>query len=79
MIRIQIHLPEEQLQALRQLSAASGRSVADLIRQSVELYLNTQRRASRSEQVQRALQAAGRFSSGTRDVSADHDRYLAES
>jgi predicted DNA-binding protein len=72
-------LPEEQLQALRQLSAASGRSVADIIRQSVELYLSTQRRTSRAEQVQRALQAAGRFSLGTADGSADHDRHLAES
>ena len=78
MIRTQIQLSDDQLHALRQLSAASGRSVADLIRQGVELYLSTQHRAGRAEQVQRALQASRRFSSGTRHASAHHDRYLAE-
>ena len=78
MVRTQIQLSEDQLHSLRQLSAVSGRSVADLVRQGVELYLSTQRRAGRAEQVQRALRSVGRFSSGTRDASADHDRYLAE-
>ena len=78
MVRTQIQLSESQLQALRQLSAASGRSIADLVRQGVELYLSTERRTSRAEQVQRALQAVGRFSSGKSDGSAHHDRHLAE-
>jgi len=78
MVRTQIQLSEVQLDALRQLSASSGRSIADLVRQGVELYLSTERRTSRAEQVQRALRAAGRFSSGASDGSADHDRYLAE-
>ena len=78
MVRTQIQLTESQSQSLRQLSAATGRSLADLIRQGVELYLSTQQRANRAEQIERALRVAGKYSSGTKDGSADHDRYLAE-
>lgn len=78
MVRMQVQLTESQVKILRSLSAATGRSIADLIRQGVELYVSTQRRTGREEQVERALRAAGKFSSGTRDGSVDHDRYLAE-
>jgi hypothetical protein len=78
MIRTQIQLTESQLKDLRQVSSATGKSIAALIRQGVALYLSTHRRASREEQVQRALRAAGKFSSGAKDTSTDHDRYLAE-
>ncbi|MBI3693717.1 MAG: ribbon-helix-helix domain-containing protein [Acidobacteria bacterium] len=47
MIRTQVQLTEPQLQALRQLSAQTGKSIADLVRQSVELYLRAQRRPTR--------------------------------
>lgn len=78
MVRMQVQLTDEQLKSLRQLSAATGRSLADLIRQGVDAYLAAQPRISRDERIQRAMRVAGRFSSGMHDISADHDRYLAE-
>ncbi len=78
MTRAQVQLTDEQLAALRQLSAESGRSIAELVRLGVELYLASQHRPSRDDQVRRALAVSGRFSSGARDVSSQHDRYLAE-
>ena len=78
MVRTQIQLSESQLKELRHVSSVTGESIAALIRQGVALYLSTQQRANREEQVQRALRAAGKFSSGAKDTSADHDRYLAE-
>jgi hypothetical protein len=78
MVRTQIQLDEKQLKALRLYSAETGRSVADLVREGVELYLRSQQRPSRAEQVRRAIAATGKFSSGTADGSANHDRYLAE-
>ncbi len=78
MVRTQVQLTEEQIQALRKLSASSGRSVADLVRRGVDSYLNTQPVARPAHQIERALRVAGRFSSGTADVSTHHDRYLAE-
>jgi hypothetical protein len=71
-------LTERQLNTLRELSTATGGSVAELVRLGVELYLSSQHRPSRKEQVDRALRAIGKFSSGRHDVSVHHDRYLAE-
>lgn len=78
MVRTQAQLTEEQIRALRQHAASTGRSIADLIRRGVELYLSSQHQISREQRVRRALEAAGRFSSGSRDGSAKHDRHLAD-
>ena len=78
MIRTQIQLTEKQSEALRRLAAARGRSIADLVRQGVDLYLRTEGRRDREELIRRALKAAGRFSSGSSDGSAEHDRHLAK-
>jgi hypothetical protein len=37
-----------------------------------------QRAAQAEDQADRAIRAAGMFSSGSADTSTDHDRYLAE-
>ena len=78
MIRTQIQVTEDQLTALRQLSAESGRSISDLVREGVETLLSMRRGCDRAERIGRALRAAGRFSSGTRDGSVQHDRHLVE-
>jgi hypothetical protein len=78
MTRMRIQLTEDQLKALRQLSSSTGRSIADLVRQGVELFLGSNRRVNRKEQIQRAIHAAGKFSSGTTDGSPKHNHYLAE-
>ena len=78
MVRTQIQLTEAQVKALRRLSAETGDSIADLIRQCVELYLDAKRRPDRRSRIERALGVVGRFSSGIKDVSRHHDRYLSE-
>ena len=78
MVRTQIQLTELQIEALRRLAAAQGTSMADLIRQSVEVYLKQPKKDTRQVKVQRALRAMGRFSSGSSDGSAKHDSHLAE-
>jgi hypothetical protein len=78
MIRTQIQLTDRQVEALRHDSAATGRSVADLIRQGVDQYLAGRSDLGREERIERAIGVAGKFSSGRSDVSANHDRHLAE-
>ena len=78
MVRTQIQLTENQLNSLRRLSASSGRSIADLIREAVELCLQKQGTSDFEERIQRGLGVAGKFSSGAHDVSRRHDDYLAE-
>ncbi len=72
MTRFLVQLRDDQLRSLRRVSAATGKPVAGLIREAVNIYLNLEQAR------RRALQVAGKFASGTRDVSAHHDRYLSE-
>jgi hypothetical protein len=75
MVCTQIQFEESQLEALRRLSAERKRSVPDLVRESVARTLVD---ASRASRIRRALNAAGKFSSGHSDVSQNHDRFLGD-
>ena len=78
MIRTQIQLTEEQAQALKMLAAKQGKSVAELIRSSVEEMLRRTTEISIDERRRRAIAAIGRYHSGQSDISTRHDDYLAE-
>jgi hypothetical protein len=79
MQRTQIQLTPAQLRAIRMLAAQQGRSVAEVVRESVDLYVNTTKSADDLQAArEQAKRAAGRFASGSRDGSARHDDHLAE-
>jgi len=77
MVRTQIQLTEKQARMLRGLSKVKKVSIAELIRQGVELLLRNSS-IDVEERRKNAIQAIGRFSSGTRDTSEKHDKYLDE-
>jgi hypothetical protein len=79
MIRTQIQLTAEQAARLRDLAAAEGRSMADVIRESVDAYLAEAplRRTADSLRAD-AIALAGRYDSRLGDLAEGHDRYLAE-
>ena len=79
MIRTQIQLTEAQARKLKQIAAAEGRSMADVIRESVETYTASRVGRDRDEQRQAALDIVGQFRSGLNDLGSRHDKYLAES
>lgn len=72
MERTQIQLTEEQLQALRRVAAQRGISMAAVIRELIDDALS----APASARSARARSAVGRFSSGARTLSREHDREL---
>jgi Arc/MetJ-type ribon-helix-helix transcriptional regulator len=78
MVRTQIQLTEKQARRLKQLANAKGRSMADLIRSSVDALLAQAGAHDQDAKRARAIRAAGRFRSGARDLSAKHDRHLAD-
>lgn len=78
MVRTQVQLTEEQARSLRQLAAERGVSVAELVREAVDLLVRSGTAVLPAERQRRALQAVGRFASGLKDVSARHDEYLKE-
>ena len=77
MIRTQIQLTDQQVEALRRRSGRENVSIAELVRQAVDAFTRSEPPDSR-ELRQRAVRAAGRFASGTRSTSTRHDDALAE-
>ena len=78
MFRTQIQLTHEQARALKRLAAKEGKSVAELIRLSVDAMLRSGGVNDPLEQRLKALAAAGKLRDGPEDLSAGHDRYLLE-
>jgi hypothetical protein len=78
MVRTQVQLTEAQMRMLKRLATERGVSVAELIRQSVDLFVRSVGAVDDQEQRRRALATAGRFRSGRKDLAAEHDRHLAE-
>ncbi|MEJ2099383.1 MAG: ribbon-helix-helix domain-containing protein [Desulfobacterales bacterium] len=77
MLRTQIQLKEEQMEWLRSKARTKGISVSQLIRESIKFYQAHEEHLP-EDRKKKALEAVGRFSSGTSDVSERHDDYLAE-
>ncbi len=77
MIRTQIQLTPEQDQALKRMAARQGKSVAELIRASVDEMLKTSEYRDPAELRKKAIAAAGTFP-GPDDLASQHDHYLDE-
>ncbi len=77
MVRTQVQLTEQQMRALKALASRRNQSIAALVRQAVDLLLSSEGIVDPEVRKERALAAAGRFRSGTPDLSERHDAYLA--
>ena len=77
MIRTQIQITPEQAQALKRLAAREGKSVAELIRISVDTMLRTGGIKDQDHLRRRAIAAAGKLA-GPKNLAESHDDYLAE-
>ena len=78
MVRTQIQLTDDQARRLKRLAAASGRSMADLVRDGVERVLLEQPGSSRAERMRHAARHFGAFASTSGDLSTRHDDHFAE-
>ena len=78
MIRTQIQLTDTQARGLKALAAAEGRSMAELIRDGVDVILRTRGSVDREAVKARSLAAMGRFRSGARDLGGTHDDHLTK-
>ncbi len=81
MIRTQILLTEEQHKLLKEISKEKNISMALAVRECVTLYsanIADLAITSEEEKYTIALNAAGRFKSGIKDLSSNHDLYLKE-
>lgn len=77
MVRTQIQLTEVQAATLRSMAANRRVPVAELIRMSIDHFVEREAASSREALVARAKNAVGRFSSESADGSSNHDEHLA--
>lgn len=75
MIRTQIQITNEQARALKRMAARERKSVAELIRISVDALIRTGGIKDQDELRHRAILAAGKLN-GPENLAADHDNYL---
>jgi hypothetical protein len=79
MIRTQIQLTESQSARLREVARRSGVSTAEIIRRSVDRFLERDATDPSAGATRlSALEVVGRFHSGLSDVAERHDYYLDE-
>ena len=78
MVRTQIQLTEGQSSHLREIALAENVSIAELIRRSVDTYLQSYTDPSFEERKRNALSIIGIADSGLGDLSANHDVYLTD-
>ena len=77
MIRMQVQLSPEQAEAVKQMALERGVSMAEIIRRSVEAYVDAGPRPAPSELRKRALSIIG-IAHGPTDLSERHDDYLGQ-
>ncbi len=77
MIRTQIQITSEQARALKQLAAREGKSVAELIRISLDAMLRAGGIKDQEGLRRKAGAAAGKLS-GPENLAENHNDYLAE-
>jgi Arc/MetJ-type ribon-helix-helix transcriptional regulator len=78
MVRTQIQLTEEQVARLKQELAGARISMAEAIRQALEMWLAARPRTDKDEIRRRALAIVGTMDFGADDVAVNHDKYLDE-
>jgi hypothetical protein len=80
MVRTQIQLTEKQAEEVKRIARARRVSTAEIIREALDNLIRsgTGVTVGAEDRRARALNAVGRFSSGKRDISRKHDKYLAE-
>ncbi len=77
MIRTQIQLTPEQARWLKRKAARENKSIAELIRDSVDVMMQSGDLPDGAELRKKALQAVGHLQ-GPPDLAEKHDDYLSE-
>ena len=77
MVRTQIQITEEQARALKRLAAREGKSIAELIRLSLDAMLRSGGIKDEVDLRYKARTAAGKLR-GAENLAENHDEYLAE-
>ena len=76
--RTQIQLTDAQFRVLKRISSQRNISVAEIVRDGVEMVTRSFVYPDMDEKRKRAIEAVGLYHSGKKNVSEKHDDHLAE-
>ena len=76
MKRTQIQLTDKQYKLIKKLSAEKDISMAEIIREALSFYSASTALIDRDTRIRDALSIIGKYSSGRKDISINHDEYL---
>lgn len=78
MPRTTIRLTTEQYRGVRELAREMGVSMFEVVRRSVDHFVQSSDRATETDIRRRAKESAGTLCGGPADLASRHDHYLAE-
>lgn len=78
MVRKQVRLTETQANVLKYLAQQRRVSVAELIRQSVDMFIASVDQDPLAKKYAQSVMAAGKYRSGDIDLGRRHDEYLVD-
>ena len=76
MKRTQIQLTDKQYSYLKEISGQKNISLAEVVREAVSFYSASTINIDQNSRIRDALSIIGKFSSGKKDISINHDQYL---
>jgi len=79
MVRTHIQLTDKQAEILKKKAREQKTTVAAIIRGAIERMIIMERNIPDEKQKRRAITAAGKFTTGLKNLARQHDNYLDES
>ena len=76
MKRTQIQLTDRQYSYLKEISGQKNISLAEVVREAVTFYSASTINIDQDMRIRDALSLIGKYSSGKKDISTNHDQYL---
>jgi hypothetical protein len=76
MKRTQIQLTDRQYSYLKEISSQKNISLAETVREAVSFYAASTVNIDQNLRIRDALSLIGKYSSGKKDISINHDQYL---
>lgn len=78
MVRTQVQLTQAQVRKIKKAAMDQGTAAAEIIRRAVENMVQSSPKMTLQERFRRAMEIVGKFRSGKKNISRNHDKYLAE-
>ena len=76
MKRTQIQLTDKQYSYLKEISGQKNISLAEVVREAISFYSASTVNIDQNLRIRDALSLIGKFNSGKKDISINHDQYL---